>query len=303
MVLILAACKKTKEIIYDPTNVDLTVVDDNGNPLQGAVIRLFDDIDKYQNSKEGGAETGYVTKVISDKDGKAYFDDLNSEKSYYFLVTYRDRVRFLDLDNQDQNYAFDQLTRGTTSKIKIQLEPAKSVVSFYANNTISGQLPISLFIDEDSIGTITESVNGKPTTAFEKGTLSFRLSQGTKNWYAKSALGCIWTGQVQVKAIESFEPISLQDCNAGSVTFYTDEENKGILPVKITLGKNDQIGQMNSYLSTVPTGCFQKGTVTAARDVGTYTYTAESVRSGCVWTGTVTIAKGSCSTIKLSKCN
>ena len=305
---IVLACKQTEEIKFEPTDIDLLVLDDVEAPVEGSVVRMFDDKNKYEEAKQSGLDANYVAKTITDASGHAIFKELNTEKSYYFLVTYRNRVRFLDLDNQDESFVFNQyLSKGTKSKITIRLKPAKSIVGFYASEMTKSQLPISFYIKNesqgyDSIGRLTTS-SAIPNSPSQSGVLSFRLSQGVKEWYALSESGCIWTGSIQVKGLESFEPISLSDCNAGSVSFYVDTENQTQLPIKITLGKTNQIGQLNTSLSDDPKGCFAKGTLTVAKETGFYVYTAESLRNSCVWTDTIQIVKGGCLKVKLTKCN
>lgn len=303
ILLALLSCEQTKEVIYDPTNAELTVYNDLKQPQQGAIVRMYDSKEAYDESKTTGKEEGFAVKAVTDALGKASFKDLNSDRSYYFLISYRDRTRFVDLDNQDENYVFKEyLEKGTNPRIEIYLKQAKSIVSFFANTANKDQLPITLYIGDDSVGTISQSVASAPSAPFSASTITFRLSQGVSKWYARSAQGCLWSGNVLSSGLESFEPIAFGDCDAGGVTFYAGVENNKDFPIQISLNKNDHLGALTDGAEAAPGSCFSAGTVSAARATGTYNYIAESLRSGCVWSGSVTITKGGCQMVKLTPC-
>lgn len=303
LVWVLAGCQQTQTITYDLSIINILVKDDLGKPVSGAIVRMYDDVNNYTSALSTGNDANFVSKTITDTTGKTFFTNLNTQKNYYFLVTYKDRARFSDLDNSGQQYEFSKyLVKGSTTFAEINLKPAKSVFSFYAGTQIQSHIPIKIFINNDSIGTINTTVSTAPTLNTTNGPLQYRLSQGTNNWYAKSALGCIWTGSLQVTGAENFTPIALSACNAGSVSFYVDSANTSNLPIKVTLNQNDVLGTLTNYLATSPGKCFAVGSVTAARDTGSYTYTAESLNSSCVWSGTVKISFN-CNVIYLPKCN
>lgn len=295
------SCKQNQKVIYDPTNVSIQVRNDQGVPQQGAQVRMFNDINAYLNSKNNGEENGFVEKVFTDASGNVNFKKLDTDKEYYFLVNYRDRGRFVDLDNYDQEFKYSKfLSKGVETLAEINLKPAKSIVGFYLPENLKGFLPVKLLIGIDTIGDLSQSVTSVsgPT---QKGILSFRLSPGKKQWTAVSSQGCIWFGDVNVQPTEGFTPIELKDCNGGSLSFYVGDENFNQLPIEITLNSSNNIGKLNTTSSSQVT-CFDKKALSVAGPPGKYTYTAVFKRGSCVVSDTITITKGNCKIIKLPNC-
>jgi hypothetical protein len=303
-IVLLVACSETQEIIYDPASVTLTILNDSAKAQSAAEVRIYDDIDAYMNSKNNGVYEGFSAKASTDASGKVSFNKLNTAKDYYFLVEYRDRARYVDLNNYDQTFKFTKgLSQGSNTFAQIQLKQAKSVIGFYIPEGMADNLPVKLYLDDDTVGIdITNIASGAVTQPNQAGVLNFKLSAGLTKWHAKSPKGCYWGGEINVGTTESFSPISLNACYAGSVNFYVDAQNKDNLPIKITLDNADVLGSISNYTDTAP-ACFAYNAVSAARDTGTYTYTAESLKNSCVWQGKVKITQGGCQTILLPKCN
>lgn len=302
--LAFTSCKQTQEVIYDPANVEILVLNDSSKVQAAAEVRMYDDVDAYLNSKQNGVYEGFTAKSTTDASGKVTFTKLNPEKEYYFLVEYRDRTRFVDLNNYDNSFKFTKnLSKGTNTYAEIQLKQAKSVVGFYVPADMESNLPVKLYFNNDTTAiTINSITNGVPTTPTQSGVLSYRFSAGTTNWYAKSDKGCFWSGQIKVGTTESFSPIGLSACYAGSVGFKADTLNKDNLPIKVTLNNADVIGTIYAVAKNGAV-TFEPNVISAARDTGTYNYTAESLKSNCVWQGKVKITKGATQVIVLQKCN
>lgn len=302
--LAFTSCKQTQEVIYDPANVEILVLNDSSKAQSAAEVRMYDDLDAYSNSKENGVYEGFTAKATTDASGKVTFTKLNPDKEYYFLVEYRDRARFVDLNNYDNTFKFTKnLSKGSNSFAEIQLNQAKSVVGFYVPANMQSNLPVKLYlINDTSAITITSITNGVPTTPTQSGVKPYRFSAGTTNWYAKSYKGCFWSGQIKVGTTESFTPIGLSACYAGSVGFKADSLNKNNLPIKVTLNNADVIGTIYAVAKNGAV-TFEPNVISAARDTGTYNYTAESLKSNCVWQGKVKITNGATQVIVLPKCN
>lgn len=300
--LLCFACKQTQKVVYDPSNITVSVKNDLGSPQQGAQVRMFNDYNAYLNSKNNGEANGFIENVFTDASGSVIFNQLNTDKEYYFLVNYRDRSRFADLDNYDQEFKFSKhLSKGVETYADIELKPAKSIVGFYIPDSLKGYLPVKLYFGNDSIGSLTQSVTSV-SGPNQPGLISFRISPGKINWQAVSSQGCLWFGQVQVLQTENFSPIALQECNAGSVTFYIEGGAGNQLPIEITLNSSDFIGTL-AQTSPNPLKCFDKKSLTAARPIGKYTYTAVFKRNNCVITDTFSISRANCKIIKLPNCN
>jgi hypothetical protein len=301
---LLLGCNKKPAVEYDPTTATVTVKDGNNNILQGAIVRIYDNQNAYLTDKQNGSEQGFISKSVTDALGEVKYNDLNADKHYFFLVTYQDRVHLQDLDNTQQDFEFSQfLIKGTNSYVEIHLKPSQSVIGFYVLDKFQNGLPISVYIDSTiSVGNVTQSIPIEPTSGNQAGVLSYRLSPGTHTWYAISQnQGCLWQGQITVLGSESFNPVGLSECNAGAVSFYVDTSNVDNLPITITFNNSDQVGTLNHAFTTDPLQCFATGSLTVARDTGTYVYIAVSKNTNCVWTDSIKIGRG-CQMIKFPKC-
>ena len=182
----------------------------------------------------------------------------------------------------------------------MNLQQAKSVVSFYTQLSSTDQFPITVFIGDDSVGVLSANRSGIPTPSNDNDALAYKLSTADK-WYAKSSKGCLWAGDISVDGTESYEPISLEDCNAGAITFWTSSLNENLLPINVSLNGVDNIGEVEK--TGEATECFSGNGLSVGRKAGVYQYTASSSKNSCNWTGTITVTEGGCELIELSTCD
>ncbi len=302
LLVLVLGCKKVPREEVVPSSVTVYVKDESGNILQGAIVRLYNNKNAYLLDKQQGSEDGFISKVITDGDGKAKFDDLDSRFDYFFLVTYQDRVHFEDLDNSGQNFEFDEfLSNGTESYVEIRLTPAQSLVSFYTLDTSKNPVPIVIKLDTAVLGSVTEAVKNVPTATSTTGALSYRLRQGKHIYSAiSSEIGCFWQGEIEVSGSASFTPVALSKCEAGSVIFYADSSTILNLPISITLNDNNNYLVLSKPRLTDPSDCSDhENTVFFSRGAGTYSYSAFAKHGGCNWSGSFTLDHN-CKIIKLS---
>jgi len=301
---LIAACESSTDIIYQPTELKVTVLDDLGVPVKGAQVLIFDNEEALIEFREDGDLTNQ-DPVLTNDNGQVVYDDLDDQLNYYFFATYRDRSRFVDLENYNSSYAYPGfLAKGSKTKATIQLEQADNIVVFFSLNQNVNQLPIDIFLEGDSVGRISQALDQAPTSPNSSGTLSFRLRDGTTNWYSKSKLGCLWSGQLKLGSEDNFTLQEFGPCESGAVTFWTDGDNsgEGILPIQIRLNDKDVFGSLIKS-GTTPTTCFGGLGLSGSREIGTYNYYATSANGQCTWTGSIQIIKGECTLIKLEKCN
>lgn len=105
---ILLACAPTAQITK--TSIKATVLDDLGNPVEGATILLYANEQDYRSSKNPVAE-----KAMTNKKGEAKISDL--EAKAYFID-----VRKGDLNNNGAGVEIDALQAGRVNKINIIIE-------------------------------------------------------------------------------------------------------------------------------------------------------------------------------------
>jgi len=299
---VLLACESSTDIIFQPTELTLTVLDDRGLIVKGAQVLLFTSEQDFHAFKFDGDLTNR-TPFLTDDRGQVLFTDLDEKLSYFFFATYRDRSRFVDLENYNRSFAYPGfLIKGSKTFATIQLERSDNLVVFYSLTQNANQLPLDIFLDGDSVGRITQILDQPPTSPNVSGTLSFRLRDGKTNWYGKSRLGCLWSGQFELGSDDNFTLQELVPCESGAITFWTESGNlDGVLPIAVTLNDKDIFGNLTAEGNAVST-CFTNG-LSGSREVGSYTYVATSANGQCTWTGSLTVVKGECSIIKLEKCN
>lgn len=303
MTCLLYGCQNTTEIVYPDTIASVTILDDQGQPLPGAQVRLFDNESSFTRAKVRGDYSGEVRSVTTNESGVVVFDKLNHESSYYFFANFRDRSRLVDLENFNESFRFPGfIPRGSKTDIRIQLKRADNVISFFALPENEFFLPIDIFLDGDSIGRISEVVQRAPEGPNISGTISFRMRSGVTKWYARSPGGCVWTGEFSLTGAQSFVAQELQRCESGSISFWTSSENNASLPITVRLGAIDNFGTLRSAAPVTPSACFSGNTLSGNREAGTYEYIAVSADKSCSWTGTFSLTDGDCKIIYLSDC-
>ncbi len=306
LLAVLFSCKNSTEIEWPTTSIQVKVVNDTGALIKGATVKIYDDKELYENDKAQGSGANAWASGFTTDTGVVVFDGLNAEKDHYFLVTARDRQRFLDLNNYDSTFLLSaaNFEQGSQIKAQIHLQQAKSSFSFYSLTLPEDQMPVKVFIGEDSIGSLKAITSVTPTGP-EYGSdsvLSFRLSQGNQKWYAKSNAGCFWTGELEVDGTEGHKAIELKDCEAGVITFWTKPVNQDVLPVTITLNRVDEVKQLEVAHDDAPSTCLPDGYLNISREPGEYTYYAKSDNSSCQWTGKFTLDPNGCVKIELDEC-
>lgn len=308
--LLFTECENNLEFNYDPTEFIIQVFDDDGNPLEGALVKLFDDFDKYEYEKATGNSNFELLKGFTDLEGNIVFGkngDISTDKNHYLYISFRDRTRFVDLDNFSSNYTISSSNtkKGGKSYLSIKLEKAKSAFSFYTKALPESSLPVKIYIDGELSGTLSSLSSAEPSsisTTNDDGILSFRLSQGKTTWMGVSQTGCVWLGELVVGGTESHQAIEMTECQAGSISFWIAEEDKSLLPINISLSPNEKIGELTTSSSTTPTTCFSANTLSVSRGAGEYSYFATSANGNCSWSGQFVLASAGCKIIKLEQC-
>ncbi len=307
--ILLESCKSSTDIIYQPTELTLTILNDLGVPQKDAQVRIFDNEQELDDFKIRGVLALDQPARLTDANGQLVYTELDEKLKYYFFITYRDRTRFLDLENFDKQFVLPGfLQRGAKTAATIQLEKSDNIVVFFSLPLNESQLPASLYLDGDLVGSIDKTVTAAPSSPNNGNTFVFRLRAGTTNWYAQSNFGCIWTGQLKLGANDNFTTQELVLCESGPITFWTEPANASKLPITIRLSDKDQFVTLDQPLGLNNTGvattCFEpnKG-ISGSRKSGEYTYIAESKDKLCVWTGTIKVENGICKPEKLTACN
>jgi hypothetical protein len=146
--LLLESCKSSTDIIYEPTELTLTILNDLGVPQKDAQVRIFDNEQELDDFRIRGILTQDQPARLTDANGQLVYAELDEKLKYYFFVTYRDRTRFLDLENFNRQYILPGfLKRGAKTTATIQLEKSDNVVVFYSLPFNQTQLPAALYLD------------------------------------------------------------------------------------------------------------------------------------------------------------
>ena len=87
--LLMVSCETTTEIIYPSTDLELTVLDEDGNTVTGAQVKMYDQKELYEQAKLEGTPGLEISIDLTDIEGRVYYTDLNHEIDYYFFINYR----------------------------------------------------------------------------------------------------------------------------------------------------------------------------------------------------------------------
>lgn len=301
VMFLLMSCPESEAPTYTPTGVHLTIYDDQDSLLPGNVpLYLYDSESLYNEDKSLG-EFSHGTLYVTNDSGVVDISGIDYDQDYYFVVTYRDRKRFVDLDNFDTDYlvSSEVIFENTESMFAVYLEQSKSAVTFYIEDFDDDQFPIILKLDGDSIGSLSVNASGVPTVPFEEG-VTYKLSQSGQ-WTATSSLGCFWYGDVEIDGTASFTSIDLGACETGGVTFYSNDTVSANYPYRVYLDENDNLGTFDS--PGTPQYCFDGSYgISVSRSPGDYSYRAVSANGQCILSGIATFTLDSCTFVELESC-
>lgn len=307
----LMACESSLDFNFDPTEVVVEVIDDEEKILDGALVKVFDSQTAFETEKATGNAGLEIAKGFTDTEGQVTFgsnDELDAKKDHFFYVSFRNRERFVDLNNFKATYklANEDNKKGGKSYIQIQLQQAESAVSFFARELPENNFPLKIYLDGQLSGNINQPSNSIPTNPSatnESGIQSFHLSEGKNNWMVVSKTGCIWLGQVTIGSTETHSPLEMNLCQAGSISFWISDADNDLLPISISLSPNDKLGDLKNSLTNPPSSCFETNMLSVSRDAGEYSYFANSANGNCTWSGQFILGSGDCKLIKLERCN
>ena len=307
----LLGCENKLDFDFDPTEVEVQVLDDSGIPLQGAVIKVFDNENDYQEEKNTGNSNRELLRGTSDESGKVTFgadDKIDADKDHYFYVSFRDRTRFIDLDNFSSSYQLSSANtkKGGKTDVKIELSQAKSSYRFYSKDLPESSLPLKIYIDGGNKPVIIDELVDRapvPGSLLQDGEKLFKFSQGVTPYLVVSQTGCVWLGEIEVGGTEKQDTIGMNSCDAGSMSFWIAEKDKSLLPITVTLSPNDEIGKLTQSSSTEPESCFEENTLSVSRDAGEYSYFATSANGNCTWSGRITLPSAGCVIKQLENCD
>lgn len=312
----LASCQTETNVIEPPTKIELTVKNESGQPQKNAVVALFDDYATFLIQNDIFGVKGATKVGKTDSLGFIKFDTLDPEKRYYVLAytidstTFRDYQYKIHNDNSFTGFEFVRgLNKSSITRATITLKPAEALVSFFAENNNSGAVPIKIYLDNDSIGSIA---NTKPIDNVDINP----ASQKYRNDHL-TELVRIGVEPTPIRFVNSidcnnilrlnlepgkFNKINVNRCTAGAVAFYTGEENNDILDIAVLLNGTNFIGNIDTTFARDPTNFLTAKTLNYVIDQpGVYTYTATA--PGCIWMDSFTITSNSFTPVKLGRCN
>lgn len=311
------SCKSQKEIIAPTTKLSINLLDTNSNLIALPInVYLFTDSGNYKKSSL--YYTGInAFKSDTAKTGTCLFDSLNPSNHYYIYAHYRNYSGhtagyYIDYDNRD-SYIVKQLSSlangASNTTTNIIMKPANGLVSFWVPSVNSSSLPLKVYLDNNLLGTVTEASATIPTY-YSNSVLTTLAAKGAHTYYAESAEGCIWQGEVIVKGGADYS-IELYGCGAsssgnsgnGNVVFWADTSALNTLPITIYIN-GDSVGAVTEVFSNKPT-CYAAGAVTMPLPASgyQYNYLAKSQNGDCILgENSFTVVSGECSIIHLNSC-
>jgi hypothetical protein len=314
LLALLWSCQSETTIIEPPTELQVTVRDDANNTISNATVALFDNYATFitQNKTFGTAGAKVAT---SDENGLVIFDSLNPDSKYYIMAFTIDSTKFrsygYDIYNDNSFTGFEfirPLNKSSITRATVRLRPAEAIVSFYANNSNSDALPIKVYIETDSIATLTEikdssQIDINPANLpFNNGFVTRKIRLGVEPTPLRfvNAIECNNIQKLNLVAGE-FNKVNVNQCNAGVVAFYTGTNNKANLPISVVINNAIKVGSINNTFATEPTNFRTANTLNYVLEPGTYSYVAKS--ADCIWTGDFTISVNQYTPVKLERCN
>lgn len=305
--LALAACSTKYDEVAPDTILKVSVINESTSlPLKDATVYIYDDSTLFKQTITSVDEpTGFITSSVTNDTGNVVIPKLKPGVQYFVYAYYQDFTivdgTYITLDNSAQQFVLkNELVRGSITKTTIPVRASDGFVVFWTKASNAVSLPINTFIANSSVGAITQG-NAAPIP-FQPGNVTARARAGITSVEGKSITGCLWVNQVNVVA-GGILNYGLSDCDVGTVAFYTDNLNAGVLPIQLTLNANDPIGNISAVVASTPVDCSAANLATAVRIPGNYTYQATSNSGNCVWSGTFTLTSGACTLIYLTQCN
>jgi hypothetical protein len=301
----LSACSTKYNEVEPETELVVTIKNDTGTPLDKADVYVFDDLTAYNQTAATGAPAGFLATAQTNQ-GTVTITNLPFDKQLYVYAGYQDKDLFpgtyITFDNSTENFNLkNPLARGSVTSLEIILKAADGFITFWTQETNSAALPIDVFLGGNPDGTLAQTALSPPGV-FESNGLTVRVRKGNINIEGKSSTGCLWTNQIST-ALGKNITYQLSNCAVGTVAFYTDSSNASKLPISLTLNSNDDIGNITSATTIIPTDCSAVNLSIALRVPGNYTYEAVSPSGSCIWTGTFTVTAYGCTLIPLPTCN
>lgn len=301
-IVVLNACQTSQNVDKLKTELQLTVMDENGKLLTGAVIAVFNNNATYLAKSPSYSTEGAVA-VDTTFNGISVISTLNATDNYRVSVHYKDYNAypglFVDLDNNGANYnVLNKLYDGSLTSAKITLKPANGFVTFWTNSSNDLKLPIKVSFNEiNTTSTITSSFGSQPI-AGTTGATTIKLAKGAYRFNLISKTGCVYFDTVNISGGDS-KYKKFESCNTGRLSFWAGQSLNSSLPITLILNNNDTLGVINSVFSFSPTDCYASNLLFTDYAPGNYFYTAISKSSQTVWSGKVAVTKDNCSLIEI----
>lgn len=314
-ITLLVGCKS--EVIkkeYD-TQIKVTVVDDNNNPLEGVTIAVFDSLGSYQKSILLGTPQNPIAALTTSVTGEVLITKLpelpegNFAKDVWVAAFYKSKTLFAGYtilyDNDSINYRpAETFRKGSINEVTLKLKPAEGLVTFYVDKTQNSRLPIYVYSKENLIDTLenTQETDLEAQT-LDKTTSVFK--KGAQTWRAKSQ-ECDWYGVVNVSAgARNF--VKLPQCEIGQVAFYSKDLSTDSYPIYIRFlvnfnGGYDTVAVINSAaIGFTPIDCSPDPDVVVSFPKGEGTYTFEAIAADGSYNDirTINIKRNDCTLIEI----
>lgn len=186
-------------------------------------------------------------------------------------------------------------------------QPQGTIAVFATGSSPSFAVPITVYINNDNAGTITQNAPAAqtaPTGTAGATELRVNRAPGSYRIRAVGANGQIWTSNVTVNAdAVTAQQLVNDPAQLGRVTFWRETGGTATDNITVTLDVNDELGTLSGSLAAAPTCGVTTNALSGLRRTGTYTYIATNAAGTCTWTGTFQILPDNgCTLVRLGPC-
>ena len=299
---LLQSCKTVVDKVEFDTELEVSIKNDLNQPIDGAQVAVYNSYTNFSKDILLGSVTGAI-QTVNSQGGKAHFDNLEPEISYWIAAFYTDinkiaGARILYNNNEINNELAIKLRKGSISYVDVKMKPQEGVVTFIAPGSEKGRLPLTVKFNSSFEGNITKTFDANPLTLVDS-TIHVLATKG-KGYYVINSAACSWYDVTTVVGGQRTF-VKLSPCEAGNIAFYCDDITPTEYPISISLNSQD-VAPLTIDNAHDAVDCTTANLYRIEKASGSVTYSARSKSGKCVWVGKVEITTNQCTIVKLPKC-
>ena len=296
-------CKREKNDFAPTAELNITVINDLDQIVPGALVTVYNSSTGYEQAVATKNFSSALLSVPASANGISRLV-LDPNTRYYFLITYFDASRNLNLSNFGLSGVINPLPTRSKTYIEAKIRPDDANLIFYT--TVPGYNPIAINVAASKNYTNKNfTLTGVYTGTNEPNVNSINAVRVTRDpgiytYYAKSSNGCVWSGSISIERGQQ-KAIDLNSCNSGLISFYTSVIPDSLLPLKVVINRKDTVGTISARRSSLVCTDDRVNTVTFYTEQGPYDYEVISSTNKCIWTGSFKVNPQDCIIIPINQ--